>query len=297
MADPDLFQFLRMIATEDGAIEFCRDNALIPAPQPVPHPARDHPRHAIYEYWGICGDIGFNPLLPQCDGRVTTTIRHFKNGPKPQFRCVKCRKQLSQLNGMQPVNPAARRGTWFAMLDAAGRPNTKVSKQAVLWITYAMSKGISVAHTMQYSANTIPLTTATIIDWRHYIRELFTQELERAAPMGGPGEVVEIDESLFRGKRKYNRGRMLLSNLAAGGGAAAAASGGAVAAAGGGAVAAAGGGAVAAAGGGAVAATGGRNRNHGRRMVGPCKVLKQQVGRSFLPKILMVFSYHSCLYK
>ncbi|CAF1195809.1 unnamed protein product [Didymodactylos carnosus] len=30
--------------------------------------------------------------------------------------------------------------------------------------------------------------------------------------MGGIGEVVQTDESLFRGKRKYNRGRLLLGN-------------------------------------------------------------------------------------
>ena len=29
-----------------------------------------------------------------------------------------------------------------------------------------------------------------------------------APQMGGIGEVVQIDESLFRGKRKYNRGRL-----------------------------------------------------------------------------------------
>ncbi|CAF1030333.1 unnamed protein product [Rotaria sordida] len=30
--------------------------------------------------------------------------------------------------------------------------------------------------------------------------------------MGGIGEVVQIDESLFRGKRKYHRGRLLLGD-------------------------------------------------------------------------------------
>ncbi|CAF1523969.1 unnamed protein product, partial [Rotaria sordida] len=37
-------------------------------------------------------------------------------------------------------------------------------------------------------------------------------KLDDAPQMGGIGEVVQIDESIFRGKRKYHRGRLLLGD-------------------------------------------------------------------------------------
>ena len=92
------------------------------------------------------------------------------------------------------------------------RPNVKISKQAVLWIIYAMANGMSVAQTAHLSRHVMPMSRVAIIDWRHYVHELFVAALDVAGPMGGPGEIVEIDESLFRGKRKYNRGRLLLGN-------------------------------------------------------------------------------------
>ena len=52
-------------------------------------------------------------------------------------------------------------------------------------------------------------STATITNWANHLRALVTWDIENlelaAAPIGGEGIIVEIDESKF-GKRKYNRG-------------------------------------------------------------------------------------------
>ena len=52
----------------------------------------------------------------------------------------------------------------------------------------------------------------TINDWCNFVRERIHHHLEDQT-LGGNGKIVEIDEYLMRGRRKYNRGRYLLGNI------------------------------------------------------------------------------------
>jgi hypothetical protein len=55
----------------------------------------------------------------------------------------------------------------------------------------------------------------TIVDWFNLCRDVCVEMFDRREQMAGPGHHVEIDEALLTGKRKYNRERLLRSNLPA----------------------------------------------------------------------------------
>lgn len=63
----------------------------------------------------------------------------------------------------------------------------------------------------------LSLSSKTVVDWYSFIREVYINEcFVSSVPLGGPGEIVEIDEAKF-GKRKYNRGRRIKGNWVLGG--------------------------------------------------------------------------------
>ncbi|KAH8036231.1 hypothetical protein HPB51_020902 [Rhipicephalus microplus] len=161
------------------------------------------------EYWGICKDLCFNPGEPGCGGEVVTYNRPGKKGSRPTFMCKRCRKQLSQLRGTQALQGRQGQGSFFACQDVLGRPNVKLSRREIIWLTYAMVKGFSSRNTRELTEKEFKLSNSTRTDWRNYTREVALEELRAQPAMGGVGEVVQIDECLLRGRRKANPSRLL----------------------------------------------------------------------------------------
>jgi len=70
----------------------------------------------------------------------------------------------------------------------------------------------SSAATIKDTASNCKLQKKIVISWFDKIRNYCHSHQLDASPMGGKGYNIQIDESLFRGKRKSNRGRLLLGD-------------------------------------------------------------------------------------
>ncbi|XP_036319436.1 uncharacterized protein LOC118733910 [Rhagoletis pomonella] len=112
------------------------------------------------------------------------------------FRCRKgvCRSRAA-------TSRAA--GTWFE--------NAKISLPHIFYLmyTYASHWPQALVRKENFIEGSI-LSSATICDWYNYCREAVVlyeiDQQEVLGKIGGPGKIVQIDESKF-GKRKYNKGR------------------------------------------------------------------------------------------
>ena len=61
----------------------------------------------------------------------------------------------------------------------------------------------------KYTSEQVKVQKKTVLRWYKRLRDICTAQMLTSTKMGGPGFELQIEESLFQGKRKYHRGRML----------------------------------------------------------------------------------------
>ena len=106
------------------------------------------------------------------------------------------------------------KASFFAHIDSLGRNQTKLPIKIALMIMFLWVKDILLTKTRRLLGSLIGNCDEVLVDWRNYCREACLNSLREPnlPKMGGTNQIVQIDESLMRGRRKYNRGRMLQGN-------------------------------------------------------------------------------------
>lgn len=106
---------------------------------------------------------------------------------KYSWRCKRCRTKMS-----------IRADSFWDTL--------KKPLNVALWILYLFANNVQLCAAEDMLCNSI--TDNTIRDYYNFFRDLMSQHLlANPVSLGGPGRLVQIDESYFGGTRKYDRGR------------------------------------------------------------------------------------------
>ena len=136
---------------------------------------------------GVLGDFTDHDC-PKCSkGRMRLTRDTSYSRDVMVWKCSDrtCNKKVS-----------IRKGTWF---EGSHLALEQILKLTYYWVWHC-------EHTFIMRECSIG-SNSTIVDWCYFAREVCLTVLEKeSGPIGGPGKIVEVDESKF-GKRKYNRGR------------------------------------------------------------------------------------------
>ncbi len=152
--------------------------------------------------WSIAnGLLPANKTCPLCSNNMNFDIDAYSIG---RFRC----KKRAQHRNKKEVELSAAEGSWFS--------GAKLPIQIVILLMYQFCKGATYEeciHECNIFEDAIKLSSSTISDWFSCCREVCMLALndglfETDGLLGGPGCVVEIDESKI-GERKPNRGRMV----------------------------------------------------------------------------------------
>lgn len=93
------------------------------------------------------------------------------------------------------------KGTWF--------DRCRISKKVMCRF---IANWVSGKRTQNYTSSNFNMSSATVVDWSNYLREVCVHAVtSRSRKLGVPGKTVEIDEAKI-GHRKYNRGRIVEGN-------------------------------------------------------------------------------------
>jgi len=112
------------------------------------------------------------------------------------MRCTK--KGCQTYQSIRSGNP------FFTYIDLNGKCHSNLSLTEIIELVWYWVYMIPVHNAVLWTGR----SKSTVIDWYNLCHDVVVDQFSKRPKMEGPGYIVQIDESLFQGKRKYNRGRL-----------------------------------------------------------------------------------------
>jgi transposase-like protein/predicted RNA-binding Zn-ribbon protein involved in translation (DUF1610 family) len=181
----------------DGVDEVFDDTIIKNFPQPLPNPkwTLDKLKQevlvsvpTVLQFVIKRGLIKEKKACPTC----SEPMRIIPDKSRPEGVKYRCKK-----GGREPhdVSRSIREATWFE--------NARLTFDKSVLLTYMWTQRYS----QQQVMHELAISKKTCVEWFYFHREAVELIVMRhSQPIGGPGVIVEIDESKF-GKRKHNKGR------------------------------------------------------------------------------------------
>ncbi len=161
-------------------------------------------------------------LLPLIQGEKAINFAKARGLIKDLKRCTKCKsrmqiqKKITETDGMLWKCKNSQCKKTKSLRDATFFSKSHLSIQKILLICYFWSKN----YTIKQVVDELEISKRVAIDWYRFCRNIICYHFENEEvsnqKIGGPDQVVEIDESVFS-KRKYHRGRVVKETWVFGG--------------------------------------------------------------------------------
>lgn len=153
---------------------------------------------------GLLRDVNNLPPCrkPGCNGimRLAKKTWTRTDGTRATSERYVCRvRTCNTSQSLRDSNP------FFTIFDMTGRSNSHLTMSKILEIVFLWCQDVSCAHIRERTG----LSHETVIRWMDRCRDVCIRKWKKRGKMGGPGKTIQADESLLRGRRKANKGRLL----------------------------------------------------------------------------------------